>query len=639
MKCFGLVVLFVLKQGIFANTPGEAAIEFLEKVRAGKLSLEPGQDTALRADTVESKLVEIRRGIAKLGEDVQGGRLEIGEVRVEADFAVVMVEKVHDFQEGQCQVFPVALVRRGEEWLAGPVVGSFENAVVGYTIAVRQRIGGLEKWMSRERVVALDGLLEKAMGRTVAMIRERIDPEELKGERVGEIAERFMKACREGDQGALLGFFGGLSVPLPGDWAARVDASEGIVAGVKMPTERWRLFTAPEVVRVILKEEHAGGVGVVWIGCVDPARAGKKGTVGVVEVIQLGFSKDEGGRWVVSLAGEQLAGGEAEDGQDLEVLDRFPEALRREVPAKNSGEAGMAFDAVVRGLGAGGLRELLGFVDFGEGGKDGRIACGMAAELWNIFNGGGGLREVVVLGFKEEGGLAAGVIQCFSPGDSERFEMRIIFFKRLAEGWLGAPGLVSEEDREGHGELSEWVKGNEGEWRKTWKGMLFAASMRVGKGVFGGVIEDAAAEVVAGAWCDALWSGDLKAALGQAAWLGVEGDRPERLLRNLSQELAVARAERGELKKVYRAGSWVGVHVVLGVAGARRDCFLLVIVTEGGVKVLPEIDLLAGQGRTRAFLNNVAFEHLAAFVGAEKTRELKGLFEGFEREIGDLKSR
>lgn len=612
-------------------------MDFLEKVRDGEVDLEPGGDTALQENTAETKRRQILQGLERLGEDLRGGSLELGEVREDEGFAAVLVKKTGGFDSGHMQIFPVALVRRGAEWFPAPVLASFENAVAGYTVPLRKRLGDLEGWMSRERVLGLEKLISESAKRTRSLIRASIVGENLEGDDIGKIAGLFMDACASGDQAAALGFLGGLGDPLPADWADRLRASRAAVDVAKKPAGVWRLVVSTDVVRVLVNEERSAKAGLVSIACLDPARAENSGTLGKIEILHLEFSKDAQGRWMIDLPDVLLYDDASKldsDGDlDVDLLDKFPRELRKIEPLKTTPEAAGTRDAVLAGLKSGGLRNLLARVDFSGRGKDARIACAAAAEVWWSVNEPGSFRAPVGLGFREEGILAAAAYQWFSPADPDRFELKVLYFKKTGEGWIWAPGVVSEKERESQKILAKWIDGAEPEWRLSWRGTLLASSERIGKIDFNGRVEDGEVERLVATWLQALAMRDLGVALAQTAWLGGEGEIPMKTLRNLSYDLESSRQGLGTLEKVYRSDSWVAVHLSTGVGDVRRDIFLPILQTPDGARVLPEIDLLAGESRTRKFLNVVSFDRLRIFAGEGRTGELELLFKEFEKEL------
>jgi hypothetical protein len=620
------LILGLLPSLTFASGPGPAALDFLEKARKGELNLKSDGDTALQADNITTaKFDVIRKGLARLGADLGDGELEIGDVKEDEGFAAVMVRKVAGFDPSEIRVYPVALVERGGRWFPAPVLASFENAVSGYTLPVRERLSGLEAWMMEKRVMDLNHLIARSAERTRERIRGSIVGENLEGDDLAGIAADFLKACAAGDRAAILGFLGGLSDPLPEDWAARLAASRMAAEG-RGP---WRLLVSAEVVRVPVLVEREGRGGMVSIACLDPSIENP----GMLHIIHIDFVKDGSGRWRMDLprmlmsADESLPG--EEEGFDTDLLDRFPKRLRDIDPAIASPTARAALDGVLESMKSGSLRDLLRRVDFGKKGKDGRVACSGAARAWWSLNGPGELGMPLELGFREEGDTAAAVFQWFSLDDADRFEQVTLLFRKSSEGWLWSSG----EELEAHPDLLEWVKVSKPGWRLSWREKLMRPGKTLGRIGFERVATDAEVTRLISDWMDALENKDIGAALSLSAWLGAEGEIPVKALRNLSYDLADFGKGEWRLEGNHRSGSWAAASVRQLSGGEVRHAFLLVVVTDSGPRLLPEIDLFAADDRPRGFLNESSLKRVGSFAGKEREAELRALFESFNKKI------
>lgn len=622
--------------------PGSAAMEFLEKIREGTLDLEPGGDTALQPTTSEKKRMQIRQDIGKLEEVLRGGELELGDVTMDGKFAGVLVLKPGGFDSMQSQVFPVALVRRGEDWLPAPVLASFENAVAAYTVPLKGRLLALESWMLQKRVKALGELMDESASRMRESIAKSVSEDFLKNGKPGEIVERFIEACERRDSAAILGFLGGLSDPLPRDWEARVKVSQVAATGAGKLESPWYLLSSPEVVRVRVLEDLNGKRPMISFGCLSPRQTGSRGTIGIISLIHLFFERDGQGRWRIDPSDALMkddAEALSEDSEfDVDLLDRFPEVFREKNPLVGVETLAKAEGAVMNGLESGGLADLLRLVDFGERGKDGRIACAEAAELWWSVNGPGEFRIPVRLGSMEEGSLSVVAYQWFSVAQPDRYEQKTLYFKKRDGGWVWAPGVVPPIERKDQQVLSEWAKANQEAWRISWRASLIAESTRIAEADIENLPTDLEAIKVVTDWTRALKKKQMKRALELSAWIGKEGETPLKALRNLSYELSAMATGGISVGRVYRQGQWVAVRVTKKAEEDAKDTiakdfFIIVQMTEKGAKVVPELDLLGEVTRTRSFLNKETFSRLEAWAGQAATKELRELFEVFLHDV------
>jgi len=257
-----LAILAILAMAVTAfagsNDPGETAVHFLEKVRAKKLNLEPGGDTALSPQTSGQKRKEIARRLERLARDLGTDPLEVGAMKLDDDLAAVLVRKIGGFDPSRLQVFPVALVKRGTDWAAAPVPASFENSGVGYAAVLRQRLAALEDWMLREQAIDLLKLRDQSTERMRRKISASLPPETLRDFTSKQAAERFLTACERRDLPEIFGLLGGLAATLPNDWPLRLKAAEAAVATATEGKHPWRLLIAAEVLRILVHHEEDG---------------------------------------------------------------------------------------------------------------------------------------------------------------------------------------------------------------------------------------------------------------------------------------------------------------------------------------------------------------------------------------------
>ena len=497
-------------------------------------------------------------------------------MKTEGDFAAVMVRKAGGFDSTRFQVFPVALVRSGKQWMPAPVLASFENAVGGYTLPLRKRLEGLENWMMRERVVDLERLIGQASGRMRDEIRKNMIGEHLEGEDIGLVVSSFLEACSNGNQAAVLGYLGGLSDPLPENWAARMAASAVAVDPQAKFEEPWRLAISPEVFRIAVDTERTGNSGIVSYACLDPARVGGRGTVSKIQILHFSLEKDGSGQWRINLPAALLRN-DAEilaedDGLDVDLLDRFPEKTREKIPLETEDRFEKAETETMETLMSGGIAELLARVDLSGREKEGRVAATAAAETWWSVNSPGAHRFPVRLGSKVEGDSAVVAYQWFSGKEADRFRLEAFYFRKREGGWVWTPGVVFEAEREEYSVLSDWVKSNEPDWRLEWRQLLLEPSVRIEAIPIVEAPTVEAVEEFAGAWLAALEKKDLKTALSLSAWIGEEGLIPMKALRNLSYDLTSDDGGEKKLSGVSIAGPWAVMEISNESRGGQETC-------------------------------------------------------------------
>ena len=116
-----------------AKEPGQVALEYLEKVRDGKVDLKGGEDTALSPNITERKFKQIEESIKNLSSQIGKGKLIVEEMSQDGEFAAVIVTQDEELDQNSLQVYPVALIKGEKGWRAAPLLASYENAVFAYT--------------------------------------------------------------------------------------------------------------------------------------------------------------------------------------------------------------------------------------------------------------------------------------------------------------------------------------------------------------------------------------------------------------------------------------------------------------------------------------------------------------------------
>ncbi|MEO5914321.1 MAG: hypothetical protein ABIS50_08825 [Luteolibacter sp.] len=622
MKVLSVLLAATLAAQAAPSDPGKVAIDFLEKVRDRKLNLDPGGDTALSAQTAVEKRRQIAKRLEKMARDLGTDPLEVGAIKLDEDFAAVLIRKVGNFDPSHLQVFPVALVKRDTGWEAAPVPASFENSGAGYAIALQKRIEQLENWMLREQVVDLEKLRVQSNSRMRGKIEASLSETDLRKFDVEKTGNRFLTACETGDLGSLLGVLGGLSGKLPDDWSARLKSAENaITAGAAAPRP-WRLMVSPDVARVVVDHETDGDTGLVSIGCLDPV--GIDGSPARIEVIYFPLSKSSDGLWRIDPPASYLhekekspAGqanpraGNATDtdpanspAADKESL--FAGRWTKTHPTTPQPSAELAAQAWLAALREGSFQSFLAISKLDTTPETTAKACARAAQTWWTIRGGSA-DLVMPLSFKADESRAAGIYQFFAARDPDKLDARPVYFEKSPNGWLWTP-VPSKESSDG---FKTWVETETKHLPDDWQRQVLSACPVVTDvdGLEASTEEETRKCV--GDWLDAIRHGDVNAAIARIACL----DSPRSgaaTLQNLGYEIAGSRGkpELPPITGVYQSKPWSAAGVKMDRDGKSTYPLYTVVKTAQGPRILVEIDLFSSGNRGRDFLNNDALVRL-----------------------------
>lgn len=619
------------------SDPGRVALDFLEKVRLGNLNLEPGGDTALSAQTAEGKKLQIARNLKRMARDLGDDPLEVGPVKLDDNFAAVLVRKVGGFDPSRLRIFPVALVKRGAEWAAAPVPASFENSGTGYAIELRERLERLENWMLRGQVIDLEQLRESSAKTMREKIERHLPSQEVRRMDPLQFTESFLAACARKDLPSMLGFLGGLSTKLPVDWHRRLRAVEKAVDTTNSHRP-WRLLTSPDVARAIVAHEGGESHESVIIACLDPAGSGAESTFPEIELIDIELSKSGDDLWQINPPHPFLRSNE--DTNDLieqvdgetERVNEFPAQWIKSNPLQRKPSAEQARQAFLDAAATGSFPRLLAVSNIDSGSAvAARKSCIQAAKIGWTIQDPNAARHVMPLAFTASDSTAVGLFQFFSARDPNRFDPQDLYFEKSTSGWSWSPRPAKNTRKE----FRDWVNAETSGWQGKWQQKLLEDTpvIRDIDSLSAPSIEDS--RVLVEKWLDATRRSDVTTALQLVACLDTPQSRST-ALQNLGYEITSSRhgTVSPATTSIYQGNTWTAVGAKLDHSGKTIYPLYPIIHTSQGPRILIEIDLFATQNRGREFLNKVAIERLAESTSTHG--ELQNLNARHQADVEDL---
>lgn len=613
-------------------SPGKAALEFLQQVRAGQVNLDPGKGTAISPYVAERKRLSIAVRLQRLAQDLGNGDLELGREKVEGNLAGVLVWKANGFDPSQMQVFAVALVQRNGSWLPAPVPASFENCGIHYLPETRARMKSLESWMLEGKVRDLALLRDKSIARMRSGIEQHLSREALAKMNAREAFERFMQACAQRNTHEIMGLVGGLSATLPEDWPLRAGSIEEATSGTHA-TGPWRLLMSPNVMRITVELDEEFGPLHASIACLDPhgiPAVGKQKPR--IDLVHLKLERSSDGLWQVVVPEHfwlgQLPTKTHNEDLDRDLLDRIAVELRKQCPAQPQGDAPSARKALVQAMQGKRFADLLRITAIPKDPKAGRNAVLRAAEAWGSLHHlaendqPASAHHLMDLALEVDGDRAAILVHAFSARKPDRYDPHVLFLQQDSDGWMWMPNADDDTLKR----FQAWNDRITREQREAWRSRMLQDCPvidQLGKEA----VSDQEAEALVKRWMVAIEAGDIPGALAQCALLDGP-DSSKTLLRNLGYEVvdALRKEGKGLICHVIRKGAWAGVGTQPRNPETRAHSFYPVVSTPKGPRILLEIDLIASSGRGREFLNRTSLNR-AEKLGQEAATELAELFQ------------
>ena len=472
-----IFALFLVTLSIQAasSDPGKVALDFLEKVRTEKLNPKPGGDTALSAQTEDQKQQQIARRFARMSQELGADPLEVGDIKVDENLAGVIVRKVGVLDPKRFQIFAIALVKRGEEWIVAPVPASFDNTGIIPSEGIRQRIELLENWMLREQVADLEKLREQSASRIRQKIETRITADDLRKLSSKQVVAHFLGACKQQDVPMLLGLLGGLAAELPNDWSVRLKAAEKAVIP---ESPFWRRFVSSDVIRVQLELKKEDEKSSVYLACLDAKKTNVLSSPPHLELVHFHLTRSSDQLWQINLPAEfptethRKIGGGFSGNLDQSLLEVFPGKFSEAYPATPQPTPELAQQAMLDALQNENLTSFLKLLMLEGSPKMALNAMSQAMQFWWIFHAPITICHPVPIAFIEQDKAAAGIIQLFSPRDSNKFKTQLVYFVKSENGWL----WKSEPDAATREKFKTWASLENKKWPEGWQALLLNQS-------------------------------------------------------------------------------------------------------------------------------------------------------------------
>lgn len=618
-----------------AQSPSEAAVEWLRHVASGEAEAKLVNETAISPDTSEDELNSIRKRINHLRDGLRPDDLKAVADKEDGDLAAVLVSQITNFDADSVQIHAVGLVKKEGRWIPAPLPSSFNNTGLSLQPGFLKRMKGLEDWMLRTRSTQLVRLKEDAFSVLFDEMKKVKSPEQLHQATPGNLTKDFLAALQAKDLPAVLAMLGGLESPRPADFDDAFPVLSRILQRKEITHPQWRLLAAPEAVRAIVMVEETQSDALVSIVGIDPAE--NFALRPRAKSVHLPFVKSKAGAWRIDLPHELLSpqapkkspGREEEvETFDADLIALLPEKLAETLKVKAEPSAQAAAQTLVAALQAPTLQDLCLRLDPEMKKTAGLDMLGRAALLWQRVHQPQGAAAPILLEVHEEGDDACALVQMFSGQDPGKASIETLFLHRGPKGWLANPAFSGASAlahvTEGAA-MGKWIGNAIKNREKDWSAGVI---VRIGGiAADSAPAEDAARKVVED-WRSAIAAGDGAAILSLSACFDDDAGSA-RLLRNTSYELLSR--QKGEVLGVHRAGRWTAVSLRVPPSddddSADAYPLVAVVATPSGPKVLPEIDLYDPLTRSREFLNRSVWDRVTARLPEGARSELESIYE------------
>jgi hypothetical protein len=594
------------------DAPSRQALDFLGKVRAGKVELKSGTDSAVSPATLPAKLTKIERRLETLMQDLGDAKLVALESKIDAELAAVLVEAGSGIDPRQRTVVAVALVQRDGKWLAAPWPGSFANAGLPYDPETRRRASELESWMMTESAQRAARLREDAANTLRAGISAKLSSEAWAAMEPRQVLDAFLQACAARDSLMLAALCGGLIEEPAESWSRTLGAMQALLAPEQAGKFPWRWLVSPEVLRLPMQEDDDNDDAKVWsLAVLDPEGTAENPGKPALGVLDLELTNPDGQGWRVRPPNWNF---DNEDGVGTTIDDdqvgALADALNQNIPAKPEPSADAAARALLDALHGSSLPAVLARLHRHDDAPLLRRSLMTAASTWK--------RNLTSRDFlrwnevyrQESPGHALLLLHPFSSRNPDEGELVAFYLLRQPGGWL----WTASPEKSVTQAYQEEITRQRDAWQKDWQERITRESSLI-KEIppdTKAPDEPATRKLVAD-WLKHCQSGDMHQALGLTARFALP-DSNRLLLRHLAQQLQRSRTNlpAAEWVKFGTTGPWSVVTLrEVDALGAERFPVMLVISTPQGPRLIPEFDWLAKPGRSREFLNKTSLGRIS----------------------------
>ena len=616
-----------------AESPGKAAIAFAEGLRDGMEKEKLMALCALNPDTGDRKKDLITENWKTNGKRMLPLAFRVVEEKIGGENAAVVLSQLDENQGGSSHVLSLAIVKRGREWLAAPVLSSFQNSIVTYdptTLSQRQE---LEHWMLAREIFLREEMQTNATQKLQEKMRLSIAPESLKSIAPRDLLEGLILAIRERDQAATLARLGGFSSDSIPQWDAIVQRISTAFRSDDLQQWPWKLIASNQALLAIGAPLDLGDEKSIDMLALHPESLSEE-----PDFFSFSIQYDEEGRARVvipdvflqrNLSEDEM--GEIMDSEDPDQLAMYEsihkQSLRGWADVDLTNAKAVA-DTIEKSLQNNDFATFWGAGAAPATKADLLEMPGMVG-LWQKLQGSAtGSSLFGRVGFLEQENHALLVLQSYAPRNTDAIQLQQIWLVRNNQKWV----MLADAPDAPPAALIQWWDDNKKAWSANLADALVANAVRIG-----GLAQEQpnAAEVrkVFTGWLQAVQEKSLTKVIPFCA--AFQDERSiNAMMRALAGELMYGTG-RYEVLDVNVNGRWAAVSAkVLSDKSKSTPQFPLYVfvVTEKGPRLLPQVELklALSNNRSRNYLNNLAFTELKKYLPDAAVNELQKLYEKHE---------
>lgn len=613
-----------------AETPAQAAVAFAESLRDRLSDEKLLEKCALNPETGDRKKQQIMTAWKSYADRMLPMAFEIAEEKTQDAHAAVVLSQKDKNSGGRTHVISFAVVKRGNAWLAAPVMSSFQNSVVSYDPEILRQRQDLEHWMLSREILLREELQRQSAQQLLESMQQKISAEQLKTINATDLMLGLITAIRQRDQAGALARLGGYSAEALADWDGIVKNISTTFASGGLQKWPWCLLSHPQSLQAMSAPLDLGDEKTIDMLVLQPGSQSEE-----PDFLTFSIKLDEAGhaRVVMPEVFWQRDVSEDEMGQIMDYEDEEQLALYQKIfqQARQGLEGRDLSRSTV-------LAELIenclhnnNFVSFwGAGAAPAKKSLlaempGMIG-LWQKLQGSAtGSSLFGRVGFLEHKDHALLVLQSYAPRNTNAIQLQKLWLEHKDGQWKLLPDTPAIPPEE----LEKWWEENKKNWAAKLADSLVMNAVRIG-GLAQSQPDPTKVREVFQAWLQAVQERSLKKVIPHCA--AFQDDRSiQAMMRALAGELMYG-SGRYEVLDVAVNGRWAAVsakYLSDQPKSAVQFPLYVFVATDQGPRMLSQVELKLGLtgNRSRNYLNNLAFTELKKYLPDAAVDELKKLYE------------
>lgn len=629
-----LLPLLLISLGIAAThaaeSPSQAALAFAEGLRDGLATDKLLERCALNPDTGERKKDQITTQWKADGKKMLPLAFRVAEEKITERHAAVVLAQYDEAGGSSSHVISLAIVKRAQEWLAAPVMSSFQNSVVSYDPEILTERKDLEHWMLAREIFLREDIKNRASQSLRDAMQKSIDAESLKTISPESLVQGLITAIRTRDQAGVLARLGGFSSDEIPEWDNIVRRVTKAFSSSDLQKWPWKLMAQPQALIGMGPTLDLGDEKSLDMLILHPDSLSEE-----PDYLSFSIQYDEAGRARVLLPEVFLMGDVSEDemGQIMDYEDEEHLAMYQSIYLQaRKGLEGT--DLKSAGALAQLLEKSLQNNDFGTFWSTGAAPAKKSlllnmpglVTLWQKVQGSAiGSSLFGRVGFREHKEHALLVLQSYAPRNTDAIQLQKLWLVRRDGQWA----LAADAPEETPEELDQWWDDNKKAWGTKLADSLVVDAVRIG-GLAATQPDAAKVREVFQAWLQAVQERSLKKVIPFCA--AFQDDRSiQAMMRALAGELMYG-SGRYEVLEVHVHGRWAAVSTKYRSDQAKSTVqypLYVFVATDHGPRMLSQVELKLSQtgNRSRNYLNNLAFTELKKYLPDAAVDELKTIYD------------